>query len=340
MSTPILVCDVTEQHTCAGRKSILITAQKEYDENITTQFLLTRLPMHPTEKLRLATVDIHDTVLTESTFPSLHNPLVEGDYFRIENLTQERTAQCRCGSLLVSDGIDIFCKNPDCPLTVSARLRNLAERPFFQEEFLSTYLSPYELSEFQGIVSRDRPFSLITNSRFWGAPGIDVSYLLQGNGGLKHGYVSLATFLVEPLMQHFLDTIPYERLGEVQYFYEPIQMFYGFMSEMIHHRDYSSPVQNHLLYQFLLGLGIEALRPDVATKMIRFEINTGGGVGVMYPYAWLLTHPNDMSRELGVHPLEAVAITSEVLARHREFSDIFTHYGTQPEIFDLFIRTS
>jgi len=239
--------------------------------------------------------------------------------------------------MLVSDGFDIYCPNDQCGLTILTRLERLANTSFF------SYDKPIDLHEtHESVVLTDdpyfmRPFLPILQPRFWGEAVGSLEHVLLNKPPCS---VSIATFLVEPLFRDLLDCISapinYDNL-----LLRNIAHFYNTMQKAMQHRDYRDAVQNRAIKEFIWALGIEALQEDVIDKLMMFEQSTGWTEDTLFPYAYMISHPNELTKELGVHPLESRAIALEFRRRMYEFYDIFSYYLSHAAVNDLFrdIRT-
>lgn len=316
MNQRIVVRQIMEWHDCTGKKFIDVTTMGP-DELICSRFRLTSVFMLPQEKLRLSCIAPMDEVGVVVSDYTPH-PLVVGEVVTTFMNVDDRVAVCRCGASLISDGNDIFCPNKDCGLTLFARLQRLAS---------TTFLSYYDHNEeYGGFFSEEpastNPFSIILQPKMWGEAIHPVEEMLLYH---KHGHVSLATFLIAPLFTSFLDSIQ-SPLSYNDVALQGVGDFFGRMEELIQRRDYSLPWQDRLLKSFIWSLGIESLNEDVIDRMILFEKNMGLLAEVMVSYRHLLANPNELIRELRVHPLEAHAINREFHNRRYEFEDIFKHY--------------
>jgi hypothetical protein len=320
MNDVVHVRDVIEKNDCAGKKHICITAS---EEQAYVQYRLTPAWMPPHIKLGLASVAPLDTVRVVID-PIQRGAIVIGDY--VENLTDywNRTPVCRCETLMVSDGFDVYCPNPECALTIATRLERLGTTSFFRSESMASDLTEGYFDH-QGIAIFDdvnycRPFHPITQGLFWGEPGGSLEHILLTR---NVGYISLATFLVPSLFEDFLGTIkPFS-----PHFYTNITRFYGAMDEFVNRRDFTSVRQNQLIYEFIWSLGIESLSQENIFALTQYEKLLDQTVDPILCYAYVLTHPIEMIRELGLHHLEAAAIVQEISRRKHELFDIFYYYA-------------
>ncbi len=327
----ITVRDVFERHDCSGKKTVDITALEE-DEIVSSRFRLTKAYMFSHDKLMLGTVspmDEAEVVIDE--FPS--SPIVVGEYIGNYSDVNTRHPICRCGEPLISDGFDIYCTNDQCGLTLHSKLERLGSTEFFS--FQLSGLHGYDKDTV--IITDDpgftHPFNLLLKPQLWG----------EGIGSLEAALlkkkpcnISLATFLVEPLFADFIDCINPLQPWLDKTMFQNISHFFGSMDEIIARRDYSNARQNKLIKEFIWSLGIEALKEDVINTMVTYEQSLGWMEDVMVPYAYMLSHPKEMVKELGLHPLEATSITAEFKRRKYEFIDIFSHYssvGAMGEVF-------
>lgn len=319
----IIVGNVHDYHDCNGKKFIDITDSEE-GGMISPRFRMTSRQMLPYQKLLLSTVLPGDEVIVYHN-AIYDNALIAGEY--IENAYPHgfRYAVCRCGSDLVSDGFEVYCPNAECSITVTSRIARLADTMFFPYNVM---VSDHEMSQDFSFMSHDNssiPFKPILDPKFWGCEFDSLDTVLLGS---KFGSVSLATFLVEPLFTGFLDYTA-SSLSYNNYTFQAIGYFFGYMEELINRRDYHSEAQNTLIERFIWALGIESLKPDVIRKMVCYEVGMGMGGQVLLPYIHFLTSPDELSRELKVHPIEARMIAHEVHKRKYEFHDIFSHYSSE-----------
>lgn len=321
MVDEIHVQEVIEKNDCAGKKSFFLTATEDRHP-VQSQFRLTPSYMPPHDKLALASVSAMDRVKVVMD----HNHgdlLVVGDYVHNFEDVWNRDPICLCQTRMVSDGFDIYCTNQTCALTLTARIQRLASASFFQSEFMRQDLT-------EGFFERDgtavfddvyycRPFVYINQGLFWGEPGGSIEHILLTR---NVGYISLATFLVQPLFEEFLNGIkPFSTKA-----YSNICRFYGAMDEFVSRRDFSSIRQNKLIHEFIWSLGIEALTEQHIFALTQYErIMAVSDDPILY-YAYVLTHPSEMIKELGMHRLEANAVLVEIARRKHELFDIFFHY--------------
>jgi hypothetical protein len=70
--------------------------------------------------------------------------------------------------------------------------------------------------------------------------------------------------------------------------------------------------------------------------MVAYEHMNGVGEDPVLSYIYLMTRPNEMVRELGIHPLEAQGIYQEVNHRRYELHDIFAAYSSFAAMKDIF----
>jgi len=304
----------------------------EEDELVASRFRLTNGYMLPHEKLMLGTVSPMDDVIVVVD-EHLSNPMVLGEY--VDNLSDisNREPICRCGSPLVSDGFDIYCPNDQCGLTLLSRLERLGKTPFFQVNPRELQFTDEEHLVFSADPNYAHPFSIILQPRLWGEAVGTLEHVLLHK---KPCSISLATFLVEPLFRSFIDCVSSSFVNYENLHFTTIANFYGHMDELTQRRNYESPIQNRLIREFIWSLGIESLQMDVIERLVVYEKSTGWMEDVMVPYAYLLSHPRELHKELGVHPLEARAIGMEFRRRKYEFADIFVHYSTPEAMADVF----
>jgi hypothetical protein len=231
----------------------------------------------------------------------------------------------------------VYCPNTECGLTTLAKIGRLADTVFFDTMY--QYFDPeveYFKSgpEYGHNPNYQKPFSIITQGLFWGHPGGSVEHILLSG---RFGSISLANFLVEPLYRELVDTLGPRSLDS--YLYMNIEQFFFDMVELVNRRDLTSIRQNMLMYGFLNALGIESLSHININKMMAYEREMSHMGEPMLMYAFMLTNPAEMVRELGIHHLEADAIFSEVRRRKTEFHDIFYHYtNNNMDVDNLFDR--
>lgn len=321
----ITVREVIEQNDCSGKKHIFVTAIEE-DESAVSRFRLTRAYMFPHEKILLASVCPTDVVTVAYDYFPL-DPTLAGEFTGIHSDIGNRDPLCRCGIEIMSDGMEIYCPNKHCALTLSTRIRRLATTQFTQQEMC--YFDPQTGEEKVSIsinqpVSYYQPFQHIAQGIFWGHPGGSLEQIILNKYNLFKN-LSLANFLIEPLFRELLESIlPLDANDNNAYL--RIEYFYSSMEEFVNNRDYNSHHQQLLIHAFMSCLGIESLSDDHIKLMMDYEQNIGGVWTPLLSYAFLLTHPRELVTELGLHPAEATAIVGEVNRRSYELSDIFYHY--------------
>jgi hypothetical protein len=329
VSEVIEVRDVIEKNDCAGKKSFFVTSMGS-DESVKSIYQLNSAWMPPESKLELSAVAPLDRV---AVVQSLYTPLIvqhdgelvalAGEFIQNHSDPHLRDPVCRCGQRLKSDGFDIHCPDPYCPLSIVMRLQRLAETQFFDFESVTSdgELVHFHLTD-EDFNQYTRPFFTVTQSLLWGRPGgLIEDYLLTRP--LERP--NQATFLIPDLFEDFLENpaIPMH-LGQVAV--SSIQRFYGWMNETVNRRDFNSHAQNRLLYGFLQSLAIEALRPQFIEAIFTYEAQVGFTDPVMI-YAHILTNVNELVKEIGMHPLEAQAIIREIYQRRYEMHDIFRCYA-------------
>ena len=326
MQDNIQVRDVIEKNDCAGKKYIYVTAM-ESDELISSKFRLTSAYMPAHEKLAIASVAPMDKVSVLYDYkPS--NPLMVGEYFdNLEDISK-RDPLCKCGSLMVSDGFDVYCPNDCCALTLATRFERLAETSFFlniefEEGVELQWFNHHDIS-ITDQMYLEKPFMSIQHGLFWGEPGGSLEHTLLTKAPRN---LSLATFLVKPLFEDFIEY----RQTKIS---KNILNFYGEMDDLINRRDLDSLRQNKLLFEFLWSLGIESLSEDHIRSLINYEKILGNTSDPMVFYAYVFTHPKELIEELGIHYLEASAIYREISRRKYEFCDIFSHYALNEDDVD------
>lgn len=345
----VVVGSVLEHHDCMGRKSIDVSP-----ENTLARFRLTKAYMPPLDKLQLATVGPTDRVLIHpkemsprvnigaglSLFEEYlaEDPLVLGEYTANLSAGYYRDPICQCGTVLVSDGFDIYCPHDQCGLTLLARIQRLASAEFFSYESLGEEF----YNEDSILLTNDQyftqPFKLLLDprlwgdTRLWGEQRLSLEYILLHK---KPQHISLATFLVEPLFRDFLDcTSPHFDFDSLPF--QNVRNFYAHMVELTQRRNYNAEYQNRLIKQFFMALGLEMLHEDVIDKMVTYEQQLGWSDDVFVPYVYFLTHPMEMIKELGLHMIEAREIHREFMSRAHEFIDIFSRYTELEALRDIF----
>lgn len=321
----ITVREVIEQNDCSGKKHIFVTAIEE-DESAVSRFRLTRAYMFPHEKILLASVCPADVVTVVYDYFAL-DPTLAGEFVSIHSDIGNRDPLCRCGFEMISDGMEIYCPNKHCALTLATRIRRLASTQFTQQEM--GYFDPVTGEEKISIsinqpVSYYQPFLPISQGIFWGQPGGSLEQIILNRYDLFKD-LSLANFLIEPLFRELLENILPLDVND-NHAYLRIEYFYSTMEELTKDRDHNSHHQQMFIYAFMSCLGIESLSSDHIKLMMHYEQNVSGVWTPLLSYAYLLTHPGELVSELGLHPAEATAIVREVNRRSYELSDIFYHY--------------
>lgn len=322
MVNEIVVRDVIEQNDCAGKKYFYVTSM-EGDETVQSRFRLTHAYMIPHEKLILASVAPQDKVLVVNEFYPC-DLLIAGTYVHNLSDVSNRDPLCRCGTPMVSDGFDIYCPNDQCPLTLTTRFERLGMQTFSEMETLKYNEETGFIEEsatYTDLMNYIQPFAFITNGLFWGYPGGSLEHILLTR---SFGNLSLATFLVEPLLRDFIEQFPPPNANSDTF--KGANIFYRDMDELIQRRDLDSVRQNVLLRSFLSALGIESLSDDHIRLMVQYEHDIQGMLEPFLLYAYLLTHPGELMTATGMHRLEAATIMEEVRRRRYELFDIFYHY--------------
>lgn len=329
------VREVLESNDCAGKKYISITSMEE-DEFIKSQFSMTDLYMFPHEKLFLSSVSPQDEVKLIYN-PSVNNPLIMGEFVSITSKTENRDSYCLCKSMLVSDGFNVHCPNPACGLTRSTRIKRLADTPFFTNKS-SLDITDYTSNgvECPYMIMADNPnlncpFSIITENRFWGNTSSSLEKILLDTKWT----IDLSTFLIESEFNNFLDNFNIS-LSRNLLSIKNISRFYDGMRELIDRRDYNSINQNTLISEFIWCLGIESISQKMIEGFLNYEMCFDSVESPLLPYIYLLTHPVELVKELGFHPLEASNIYKEVMNRKYELFDIFAAYSSTDLMIDTF----
>lgn len=344
MLDTIIVTSVKEYNDCAGKKIVEVSSQAS-DELIPTCFFMTHRYLPPHDKLLLSTVAPGDRVVINPD-ELRGNLFMSGSFVSIVDTHHDREPICRCGHHLTSDGFGVYCPDPDCPLSLMARLHRLADTPFMKfapplehpENYFqdSSYVNgvQYVAPLLHDIPRFDKPFRMVIDPAMWGKPHFKIDDVLLVR---DYGHVSMASFLVEDLFRDFLDSVVpattthdprWGLLGE----------FYGLVSEAIHRRVVDDYRQDHVIKCFIWALGIQALSGDVINQMCFYEKSLGLGDEVLLVYAYLLSHPQQMIQDLGIHSLEATAIKNEFDRRRPEMMDIFRPHLSAENMRDIFGR--
>lgn len=336
MRTIITVKDVLESHDCAGRKLIQVTSMAE-DEIVPARYNLAPGYMTPIEKLILSTVSPMDQVIVEASYSSFMDTVV-GEY--VGNLFDagERTAVCKCGTPLDCDGYHIYCRNQECPLTMTARIMRLSYTVFFEPHKMQQtfcghpYLDKMSLVSSGSDIYYERPFEAISNPRFWGESIKSLETILLSKPDL---HISMATFLTQPLFQEFIENIG-TTIPTNSSVFQGLSLFFGMMDQIVFRRDYESNIQNLCLRGFLHGLGIESLTDEIITLLILAEQSLGQLDEVMLPYVYYLSDARALRQELGIIDFVADNIAREFYYRRHEFYDIFLSYSDPQNISEIF----
>jgi hypothetical protein len=339
MSHSILVRDVHDFNNTSGKKFLTVTSLED-DELIKSQFSMSMAYMFPDQKLFLSTVSPEDTVsviLNTSSF----NPLLVGEFTDIisENDIHSREPMCKCISPLMTDGFDIYCTNQQCGLTLYSRFSNLANTSMFSRDSLSdiaNYIPPGEdpYMVVNDNPDLDKPFSLLMDPRFWNTGGKSIEDFLLNK--TKTPFIDLSTFLIESEFSSFLDSFV-NNYSQNSYAFRNLRRFYDDMNELVQRRDDTSRRQNKLIVQFINSLGISSLSPEIVSQLLQYERCLGYTQDPLMSYFYMMTHPNQMINELGIHKLEAEAIYREVYSRKYELYDIclaYTNHETAESCFD------
>ena len=328
----ISVGHVTEENDCAGRKSIFIK-DIDYMGEDAGYFELTPLKADPVDKLVLGTVGYLDHVrVTLYPKPILSfgtNKTIFGSFDYICDYRGGREAICQCGANMISDGWTMYCIHPRCPLTIATRLRRLIDfdlnDPHFSLDFRTIGPDPdlsFVLEEIGEHTIPNRPFQLLEDQNFWGSNYGSLEKTLMN----KHCYFATqATFLVPSEFERFVvETTPFSNFDTAPFYH--VRQFYGEMENIIQRRDYESTHQTHIIRGFLKCLAIEALSDHVIDQLLVYERNIYNVADPFLIYFYALTHPGEMIKSLGVHPLVAQGIFKEIVNRREEFLEIFSAY--------------
>jgi hypothetical protein len=328
MRRTVTAVDVTEANDISGRKYINVIGM-EKDELIAVTYNLTSRYMIPHEKLMLATVSPEDQVMVEINESNDPIDLIIGEY--VGNLfdAQHRQPLCKCGATLSSDGLDIYCPNRECGLTILARLQRLADCKFFAVE--KWHFSFDGMTNYSSEMN-EQPFSIVLGNRIWNRQGWNLERILLDSGT---SHVTLATFLVQDLFRSFLDSNGSWIDGndaEIR----SLNKFYQMMDQIVYYRDYSSAIQNVFIKHLMWSFSIPGLTEATIDKMIVAEESFGLLDEVLLPYANYLTNPMALQDDLGVDRQTADWICREFYIRRHEFFDIFTAYSTSTDMIQLF----
>ncbi len=355
MNTIVTVRDVIEKNNCCGIKTIMITSQGN-DEITFSKFIMSNDFRSPEEKLILSSVEPDDQVLVRYT-DSFIGPNIVGEFYALTNITGYRRHSCRCGTLLFSDGQIVMCPNENCGLSLLARLDRLSKTPFFMMEGEGGFPvivknksdgwdAGWDISIFKHDPSFVCPFECILDHRFWNTFRNNVENVIFEN----QNTVSLATFLVEDQFRNFIDshiTIPYtpehpynavgmEHGNNFEIKWEWFSKFYETMYTITHRRDYNCKKQNYFLYQFIYCLGLESLTPMTVEALISYEMIEGFvGIEPLLIYLNALTSRNILTKQLGVHELQANLIVNEFYKRRFEFHDVFAAYCNPSDVASI-----
>lgn len=328
MSRIITAREVNEVNDISGRKYISVVGM-ENDEIVPITYHLTSRYMIPYEKLIMATVSPDDQIVVDEAIVFDHSNLTEGEY--ISNLFngQERDPLCGCGSILTSDGSDIWCSNRECGLTVLARLERLASCRFFEYNHWAT---PFGSGAMFSGDCLERPFELIVNPKTWNRPSWSMNRIMLDK---TIDRVSLATFLVQTLFQAFIDSSGL-RVQGYNAEYKTLSRFFEMMDQIVFRRDYTSNIQNLFIKRFMWSLSIPGLSEDIIEKMVIAETGFGMIDEVFLPYVNYLSNSASLQEDLGVDRVVADWIVREFYLRRHEFFDIFSAYSTSKDLIDIF----
>jgi hypothetical protein len=259
-------------------------------------------------------------------------PIMRGDFIDIVDSKRSYLSApiCRCGGGLVSDGWDVHCSDPLCGITVAHRLTRLAETQFRTVDLvgaLGGYQDDLSEDRFSGFEDTPCPFMGLLSSQFWNAHAPTLADILLTK---TFGPVSLSTFLVEPLLEEFVDPM-YWLTPPIDPYTRAMRDFFRFFDEILNRRSFMSVRQNLFLSKFLWALDLPSLTPLVIQRIIEYERNVDHDCEVVDLYQHILTHPQEMHVCLGVDIHQANKIASEIYMRRFELVDIFSHYGNHFE---------
>jgi len=328
MLNTITVRDVYDTNSVSGKKHISVTSL-EQDELVKSLFDMSNRYMFPDQKLFLTTVSPEDVVAVDLTNYS-RDLLVVGEFSDIisESNLHTRETICKCFQPLVTDGMDVYCTNQQCGLTLASRFKRLAETSLLSSEFnedIVNYIGP-DVDPYMVMAENpdmDRPFNMITDGRFWGYKDKDLeSILLHPN---NQSYIDISTFLIESEFASLIDGTP-TLYNSNSFMFRNIGRFYDDMKELKERRDNTSRRQNHLIKEFMWCLGIEALSREIIEALFTYELCMDYPCEPLLPYFYMLNNPAEMTRELGIHYLEAASINREVVSRKHELYDICLNY--------------
>lgn len=328
MSRVVTAREIVEKNDILGRKHISVIGMEE-DEIIPITYHLTPRYMIPYEKLLLATVGEDDKVIVDESNIFDYNNLTDGEYVGNMFNAQERDPLCSCGNRLTSDGLDIWCNNRECGLTILARLERLAACQFFEA---NSWVFPLGNGAILSGDCLERPFELILNPNTWNRPTWPMQRIMLDKNTDR---VSLATFLVQNLFQAFIDSSGL-RIHGYSAEYKTLGRFFEMMDQIVFRRDYDSNIQNLFIKRFLWSLSIPGLTEDIIEKMVVAEAGFGMIDEVFLPYVSYLTNSAYLQEDLGVERIVADWIVREFYLRRHEFFDIFSAYSTSKDLIDIF----
>lgn len=328
MRRVVTAIEVIEENDISGQKYIQVVG-RESDELVAVNYHLTSRYMIPYEKLMLTTVSPEDQIMVEINEFLNPTDLVIGEYIGNMFDAQDRLPLCRCGTLITTDGNDIFCPNRKCGLTILSRLKRLASCRFFSAEKWNFSMGGlvHDSSEFV-----EKPFSIILDSKLWSWTNWPIERVLFDPNG---PHISMATFLVMSQFQSFIDATG-SSIDPFDPAYKSLSKFYEVMDRVVFGRDYESDIQNNFIKQLLWSFSIPGLSEDIINKMVIAETSFGLIDEVLLPYANYLTNSRALQDDLGVERITADWICREVFMRRHEFFDIFTAYSLSSDIVEIF----
>lgn len=328
MTRIVIAREVIETNDISGRKHVDVVARAD-DEIVEAHYQLTPRYMIPYEKLMLATVSPEDEIFVEINSTGDPFDFIKGEYVGNHFDAHNRDPLCKCGSVLTSDGIDLYCPNRECGLTILARLNRLASCRFFNN---AQWSFSFDAMSIDSGEFKEQPFAIILNAKTWNRKGWDIERIIL-DSSIQH--VSLATFLVQDQFRAFIDAN-----GSYLDGYDPesksLHKFYEMMDQIIYKRDYDSIIQHNFIKNLLWSFSIPGLNEDIINQLIVAEHSMGLIDEVLLPYASYLSDSRAMQDDLGVDRLTADWISREFFIRRHEFFDIFTAYSLTTDIVQIF----
>lgn len=330
-----IVREVMDRNDCAGFKTIMITCQ-ETDETSVSKFIMARDFRDPHEKLHLASVEPEDSVQVVVS-PDFLGPGIIGEFIAVTSMTGVRCPTCRCGSTLVSDGKDVACPNPDCGLSLMARIERLAGIPFFISEYRQNpvvvkidgeWHTGVNITDLRYDLEEGRPFSMLMDHRFWNTFKNNLEYVFLE----KQRTLSLATFLIEEQFKDFIDS----HRTDFNPDWNEVGKFFDSINVTLTHRNIKSREQNLFMYHFIAALGIQSLTPMMIEALLSYEMIHDHVMQPLMCYLVALSSPSILVNEINLHPIQASNVVREFTSRRYEMFDIFSAYCDQGDVTYIF----